>query len=209
MQMKKQHLIIIAVAIIVSCNNKKQETEENMTGYTEDSTSGKFVPGPDPGKIAYGKPSGSLNVDEDELEERKKRRDLLYMGIDSTYFAIHQIEEIKNEIGDEPSIDLTVSERNIKSKAIQKLNVLQNSLAMQVDSALLVNLKIHTKQLSDINNSITGNVMHLKDISAKLTKAANVMTRITGVLSFCVSKGLIKPPTPPGSTAAAVKSAVK
>ncbi len=200
--MRKCYCIVV-LAVILSCNNNEKKTGDDMSG-TKDTTMQTYPANTDPGNIAYGKPEPIPN---DEAE-KIKRRELIYMGIDSTYYAIHQIEEIKDEIGEESSVNLSVSERNIKSKVIQKLNILQNSLARQVDSALLINLKIHTKQLADINNSITENVVHLKDISAKLAKAANIMNRITGVLSFCVSKGLIKPPTPPGSTASAVKSTV-
>jgi hypothetical protein len=202
--MKKCYCIVV-LAVILSCNNNEKKTGDDMSG-TKDTATHTYPANTDPGNIAYGKHEP---LTDDAEAEKIKRRELIYMGIDSTYYAIHQIEEIKDEIGEESSVNLSVSERNIKSKVIQKLNILQNSLARQVDSALLINLKIHTKQLADINNSITENVVHLKDISAKLAKAANIMNRITGVLSFCVSKGLIKPPTPPGSTATAVKSTVK
>ena len=143
-----------------------------------------------------------------ERDERIKRRMIVYMSIDSSYFALNAIEGIKNEIASNSSIDLSVSERNVKSKTIQKLNAIQNCLIRQVDSVLLINLKTHTNELAAINSSIAADVGHLKNISQQLSKVSEIMGRVTNVLAFCISKGIVKPPTPVNLKPAEVKSAV-
>jgi hypothetical protein len=130
------------------------------------------------------------------------------MSIDSSYYALNAIEGIKNDIASNSSINLSVSERNLKSKTIQKLNAIQNLLIRQVDSVLLVNLKLHTNELAAINTSIAADVTHLKDISIKLSKVAEIMGRVTNVLTFCISRGIVKPPTPVNLKPEQVKSGV-
>ena len=143
-----------------------------------------------------------------EKDERLKRRMIVYMSIDSSYYALNAIEGVKNEIASNSSIDLSVSERNLKSKTIQKLNSIQNLLVRQVDSVLLVNLKTHTNELASINSSISADVAHLKNISIQLSRVAEIMGRVTNVLTFCVSRGIVKPPTPINLKPEQVKSSV-
>lgn len=143
-----------------------------------------------------------------ERDETVKRRMIVYMSIDSSYYALNSIEGIKNEIASNSSIGLSVSERNLKSKTIQKLNAIQNCLIRQVDSVLLINLKTHTNELAAINNSIAADVGHLKNISQQLSRVSEIMGRVTNVLAFCISKGIVKPPTPINLKPAEVKSAV-
>jgi hypothetical protein len=73
---------------------------------------------------------------------------------------------------------------------------------------LLVNLKLHTNELAAINTSIAADVTHLKDISIKLSKVAEIMGRVTNVLTFCISRGIVKPPTPVNLKPEQVKSGV-
>lgn len=207
--MKKIYCYFFTV-ILLSCNNSDRESSVTVSDkeYPDDTSSGYYPkrftqPGNDK---AYGFDSAMFANGKDESVIR---RQVMYMGIDSTYYAINEIENIKNEIADESAVALSVLERNIKSKAILKLNIIQNSLARQVDSALLVNLKQHTKELAGINNTIMANVGHLKDISIQVNKAAGIMNRLTGVLAFCISKGFIKPPTPIKSNATQIKAAVQ
>lgn len=143
-----------------------------------------------------------------ERDETVKRRMIVYMSIDSSYYALNSIEGIKNEIASNSSIGLSVSERNLKSKTIQKLNAIQNCLIRRVDSVLLINLKTHTNELAAINNSIAADVGHLKNISQQLSRVSEIMGRVTNVLAFCISKGIVKPPTPINLKPAEVKSAV-
>ena len=205
--MKKKYWFFFAV-IIFSCNNAGNENSVTVTNkeYPDDTSSYSPQKITKPGGKAFSGPDSS--VFDNDKEENIKRREAVYMGIDSTYYAIHEIEAIKNEIADESSVSLSVSERNIKSKAILKLNIIQNSLARQVDSALLINLRLHTKELASINNSISTNAGRLKDISVQVNKAAAIMNRLTDILAFCISKGLVKPPTPIKSSPDKVKAAV-
>ena len=143
-----------------------------------------------------------------ERDERIKRRMIVYMSIDSSYFALNAIEGVKNEIASNSSINLSVSERNLKSKTIQKLNAIQNLLIRQVDSVLLINLKTHTNELAAINSSIAADVGHLKNISEQLSKVSEIMGRVTNVLTFCISKGIVKPPTPINLKPEEVKTSV-
>jgi len=133
---------------------------------------------------------------------------IVYMSIDSSYYALNAIEGVKNDIASNSSIDLSVSERNLKSKTIQKLNAIQNLLIRQVDSVLLINLKTQTNELAAINSSIAADVGHLKNISQQLSKVSEIMGRVTNVLTFCISRGIVKPPTPINLKPAEVKSTV-
>jgi len=195
----------VAVLIIFSCNNDN----ENSVRVTkpEYDTSGSA-------NVKYVKPGGSVfsGIDSSlfskETDERLKRRMIVYMSIDSTYYAINAIEEVKNEMAANSSVSLSVSERNLKSKAILKLNAIQNCLSRQVDSVLLTNLKMHTDELASINSSISGDVAHLKNVSQLLSKVSAIMGRVTNVLTFCISRGVIKPPTPINKQPDQVKSSV-
>lgn len=199
----KWTLSIITILILVSCSNNASNESEGGDGFTTDTSSVHYQrPGnPD---IVFSRPGNSLSSGDDPESIRK--RELIYMGIDSTYNAIRQIEEIKKEIGSTSAIHLSSTERNFKTKAIMKLNLIENTLARQVDSALLINLKTHTRQLETINNSISENAEHLKEIAVKLDRVSLVMQRLTDVLGLCISKGLVKPPTPVSSSPAEVKS---
>ncbi len=201
--MKRIFILLLPVALF-ACNNNAEESKEKFDdmsgGDGHDTTTHVFI---DPTSM------NPIGMDSALRGEVLKAREIIFIGIDSTYSAIHQIDDIKNEIGDESSVELSTSERNIKAKAINKLNLIQNVLVRQVDSAMLVNLKQHTQQLAAINNSITNNVEHLKSISAKLDKVSAIMQRLTDVLSVCISRGLVKPPTPVNSTPAQVKEEVK
>ncbi|MBI1341702.1 MAG: hypothetical protein GC171_02075 [Terrimonas sp.] len=187
----KKILISSLFITILSCNNRA----DNKPSISDD------LPVPD--SVSSNRPpfiqpnTNAFNNRPDINEEREKeRRAILYMSIDSTYFAINAIEDIKNDLVQVSSINLSVPERNLKSKALLKMNIIQNSLARQVDSTLLVNLKKHSNELAGINKSITGDIVHLKNLSLQLNRLTAIMGRLTDVLTMCVSRGLIKPPTP-------------
>lgn len=204
--MRKILYTLTALALL-SCNDdNKSSVTVTEKEYDRDSSASN--------KIALNNPASKpfSGIDSTlfsrERDERVKRRMIVYMSIDSSYFALNAIEGIKNEIASNSSISLSVSERNVKSKTIQKLNAIQNCLIRQVDSVLLINLKTHTNELAVINNSIAADVGHLKNISQQLSKVSEIMGRVTNVLAFCISKGIVKPPTPINSKPEEVKSAV-
>ncbi len=180
----------LAIVILLSCNNDVGTEKPNGRDQGSDTSFTDIPKYVNPGvKPFTGRP------DNDD-EENRARREIIYMSIDSAYYAIRAIEEIKNELGGASTVNLTVPERNLKSKAILKMNIIQNALARRIDSALLANLKIHTSELNVINNSISADVTHLRNMSQQLNKVSAIMSRLTDVLSLCISKGLVKPPTP-------------
>ena len=196
----------ITALVALSCNNDKgSSVTVTDKEYDRDSSGSNNIVLVNPENIPFSGIDSSLFR---ERNERVKRRMIVYMSIDSSYYALTTIEGVKNEIASNSSINLSVSERNLKSKAIQKLNAIQNCLVRQVDSVLLINLKMHTNELAAINSSITADVAHLKNISIQLSKVSEIMGRVTDVLAFCISRGIVKPPTPINLKPDEVKSAV-
>lgn len=200
-------LYTITILVALSCNNDNQSSVTvNDKEYDRDTSSSTNIVRVDPASKPFSGIDSSLFSR--ERNEMLKRRMIVYMSIDSSYYALNTIEGIKNEIASNSSINLSVSERNLKSKTIQKLNAIQNCLVRQVDSVLLINLKTHTNELAAINSSITADVAHLKNISIQLSKVSEIMGRVTNVLAFCISRGIVKPPTPINLKPDEVKSAV-
>ena len=202
----KKIITVLLLITMVACNNKKNDTADD--GFTTDPNAGKedYTIKPDAGTTTFnGRDSSSFTSGNDE---KIKRRALIFMGIDSTYYAINQIEDIKNELSGESAVSYSVAERNIRSKALYKLNMIENILTRRVDSALLVNLKSHTAQLDVINEKMITNTEHLQDLSEKLARATRIVDRLTTILGACISSGFIKPPTPVTSTSTDVKATV-
>lgn len=204
--MKNIYYSLVAL-IIISCNSDNEHTV--TVTQPEYDTSGSVSSGGyvKPGGITFSGIDSSLFSN--EPDERLKRRMIVYMSIDSTYYAINVIEDAKKEMSANSSVGLSVSERNLKSKAILKLNAIQNCLSRQVDSVLLTNLKMHTDELASINKTISSDVAHLKNVSQSLSKVSETMGRVTNVLAFCISRGIIKPPTPVNVQPEQVKAGVK
>ena len=200
-------LYTLTVLVLVSCNddNKSSVTITREEYDRDTSASNKVVIRNPETRPFSGIDSTQFSR---ERDERVKRRQIVYMSIDSSYFALNAIEGVKNEIASNSSINLSVSERNLKSKTIQKLNAIQNCLVRQVDSVLLINLKTHTNELAAINNSIAADVGHLKNISQQLSKVSEILGRVTNILTFCISKGIVKPPTPINLNPDEVKTSV-
>ena len=203
----KKMLYAIAALLLVACNDDN-ESSVTITEkvYDRDTSASKTVVINNPASKPFSGIDSTLFSK--ERDESVKRRMIVYMSIDSSYFALNAIEGIKNEIASNSSIGLSVSERNVKSKTIQKLNAIQNCLIRQVDSVLLINLKTHTNELAAINSSIAADVGHLKIISQQLSKVSEIMGRVTNVLAFCISKGIVKPPTPINLRPQEVKTSV-
>jgi hypothetical protein len=211
--MTKKYRLLFITLVIVSCNNNSNN--KVVIGEREYPSDTATVDYPQPKTIqpksdrAFGYDSSLLHINDKDATGAVAKRQLLYMSIDSTYYAINEIETIKNDMAAQSSVALSVTERNLKSKALLQLNIVQNNLARQVDAAILVNLKQHTRELASVNNAIADNTTHLKDVAIQVTKAAAIMSRLTNVLALCVSKGVIKPPTPIRGSAAEIKASVK
>ena len=203
----KKTIYAIAILVLLSCNNdNKSSVTVTEKEYDRDTSGANKVVITNPVNKPFSGIDSSLFSK--ERDERVKRRMIVYMSIDSSYYALNAIEGVKNDIASNSSIDLSVSERNLKSKTIQKLNAIQNLLIRQVDSVLLINLKTQTNELAAINSSIAADVGHLKNISQQLSKVSEIMGRVTNVLTFCISRGIVKPPTPINLKPAEVKSTV-
>jgi hypothetical protein len=133
---------------------------------------------------------------------------MILMQIDSTYAAITLLDEAKKELNEASPTELTMAERNKKSKAIFNINLIQNDLTRALDASILANLQIRTNQLAGITADLAKNVAHLQTVTAKLNKATACIGRLTNAMVFCLSKGWLKPATPSNSSAQAVKATV-
>lgn len=140
--------------------------------------------------------------------ENEERQKLILMQIDSTYAAIALLDDAKDEMTATSPAELTVAERNKKSKAIFNINILQNELTRALDASILANLRIKTDELAGITAELQKNVGHLQTVTEKLNKATLCIGRLTNLLAMGLSKGFIKPITPRGASAEAVKAAV-
>jgi len=198
-------IFFLVVVALNACSGNNEVKTTNGDGFTTGTSDSGNLYNTQNDPSSFGFDSSLVNT-----ESRKQReiRKFLYMSIDSTYFAIHEIEKIKNELSSHSAVGYSEGERNLKSKALLNLNLIENTLTRQLDSALLINLKLHTSQLQQINDKMSKDAEHLKLLSHKLEKAAIIMSRITGVLAVCVSKGIIKPPTPISKSPEIVKAAV-
>jgi len=130
------------------------------------------------------------------------------MQIDSTYTAISLLDEAKDEMTATSPAELTVAERNKKSKAIFNINILQNELTRALDASILANLRVKTDELAGITAELEKNVGHLQSVTQKLNKATLCIGRLTNLLALGLSKGFIKPLTPKGASAEAIKATV-
>ena len=202
--------IIIVVALTLQscngCNNTASTVEERKDAAADSadtSTAGGYT---NPGSNASNnKALNSLPAIEAAKEER---REMLLMQIDSTYAAISLLDDAKNEMTSTSPNELTVAERNKKSKAIFNINILQNELTRALDASILANLRLKTDELAGITAEMGKNVAHLKTVTEKLNKATQCIGRLTNLLAMGLSKGIIKPFTPRNSSAEAVKAAI-
>ncbi len=204
--MKKITSFLILAAIASACQQNKSNDVVKDDGFTTDSN---YIYQPvapvdlDVKPVGVFDSSAFLKKEGAELS----RRQLLFMSIDSSYSAINQIESIKNEMSSQSSaVKYSMQERNIRAKTLNQLNQLENMLSRQADEAVLANLKQHTERLKAINEKTEANTEQLHELSDKLVRAGLIMQNVTNVLTFCISKGVIKPATPISSTAADVKA---
>lgn len=205
--MDKKCLLLITFVAYLGCKNSNDTKKKEGDGFTTDTSSQVYMP-------PFSSAPGTFNGFDTTLLSGEKidlavQRQWLLISIDSTYSAIHQIEIIKNEMMLQPVSKLTMQERNLRAKALNQLNLLENALARQTDEIMIANLKQYTKKLEQINERTEHNTERLHDLSDKLVKSGLIMERVTGILAFCVSKGIIKPPTPKNLTPQNVKATLQ
>lgn len=193
-------LFAFYILLLQSCNNSndKSGTETTADNNTAD-TAINTAP--------YVKPeAGPVNkfIKPGDAE----RQEMIIMQIDSTYEAISLLDDAKKEMTEFSPAELTVTERNKKSKAIFNINIIQNELTRSLDAAILANLRVRTNELAGITAELQKNVGHLQSVTEKLNKATLCIGRLTNILALGLSKGFIKPFTPKTSSAEAVKAAL-
>jgi len=144
----------------------------------------------------------------EEEAEKAERHKMIVMQIDSTYNAINLLDDAKKEMTDMSPDELTLAERNKKSKAIFNINIIQNELTRALDASILANLRIKTDELAGITSQLEKDVSHLQSVTIKLNRATQCIGRLTNLLALGLSKGIIKPITPRTATPDAVKATV-
>src|SRR5689334_18508679 len=198
-------IIILVLLVLQSCNgcnNSSSTVEERKDAPADTSAAGGYNK---PGSNASN--NKAVNSSPAIAAEKEERREMLLMQIDSTYAAISLLDDAKNEMTSTSPNELTVAERNKKSKAIFNINILQNELTRALDASILANLRLKTDELAGITSEMEKNVAHLKTVTEKLNKATQCIGRLTNLLAMGLSKGIIKPFTPRNSSAEAVKAA--
>lgn len=186
---------IVSGILLQSCNNSNtavtsETAVDDTINYTNHSDSkGSF---------------NSLNTGADA-----ERKQMIMTQIDSTYAAIALLDETKQDLTDISATEITVAERNKKSKLLFNINIIQNELIRELDGAIVNNLKTQTKTLSDITLELEKNTTHLNTITQKLNKLTQTVSRLTNLLAAGLSKGFIKPATPKSVTAETVKATVQ
>jgi hypothetical protein len=197
---------VLAVVFVVlqscsSCNNSATTVEERKDAVRDSADTASAGGYTNPGSnAANSKVKNSFRGNEE-------RREMLLMQIDSTYTAISLLDDAKNEMTSTSPNELTVAERNKKSKAIFNINILQNELTRALDASILANLRLKTDELAGITLEMEKNVAHLQTVTEKLNKATQCIGRLTNLLALGLSKGIIKPITPRNSSAT-VKAAL-
>lgn len=194
-------MIIFLVVFFAACNNNAADAADSKTdNIAADTSTYKPYVAPDNRAVSgYTKP---------EDIEKAERQKMILMQIDSTYTAINLLDDAKEEMTDNSPAELTVAERNKKSKAINSINLIQNDLTRALDASILSNLKTRTNELAGITAQLEKNVAHLQSVTQKLNKATQCIGRLTNVMATCLSKGWIKPITPKTSSADVVKATV-
>ncbi len=199
--LKTTVVVITAVLLFAACNNNAaDESTAAESSTTADTGTYKPYIAPD------NKPVSGYTKPEDA--EKAERQKMILMQIDSTYTAIDLLDEAKKEMTELSPADLSVAERNKKSKAIFSINLIQNELTRELDASILANLKSRTSELAGVTAQLEKNVAHLQSVTQKLNKATQCIGRLTNLMATCLSKGWIKPITPKTSTAETVKATV-
>lgn len=189
--------------ILQACNNNSTVSYEDNSKKSNDS-----ILHIDTGSTAVSPfDGGPINkfpgANENEKEERQR---IINMQIDSTYAAINLLDDLKEQINAETEKQLTMAERNKKSKAIFNINIIQNELTRALDASILANLQVHTKELAGITTELEKNVTHLQHVTDNLKKATQTISRLIDILAYGLTRGWIKPLTPKTAMPAQVKA---
>ena len=198
---KPVRIAVVFFLLLQSCNNSSNTAADEKVDDTTNYTKKDNLSGNEAGNKAVNK---LTTAEEAEKAERQK---MILMQIDSTYTAIALLDDAKDEMTLTSPAELTVAERNKKSKAIFNINILQNELTRALDASILANLRIKTDELAGITAELEKNVSHLQTVTQKLNKATLCIGRLTNLLALGLSKGYIKPFTPKGGSAASVQAA--
>lgn len=186
----QQLIVVVLIAgTITACNNNKTAAIESTDkeNVPIDSSSSGTIPAPPSALNTFTRP----NADR-EAEKQK----MIAMQIDSTYAAITLLDEVKEDLNEESNAELSLAERNKKSKAIFNINMIQNELTRALDASILENLRTKTDELEGISKLLGNNIAHLQHVTENLNKAAKCVTKVTNFLAYCLSQGWIKPVTP-------------
>jgi prefoldin subunit 5 len=186
---------IVSGLLLQSCNNSNtavatEPAADDTINYTN-----------------YSDTKGSLNNLNTGADAERKQ--MIMTQIDSTYAAIALLDETKQDLTDMSVTEITLAERNKKSKLLFNINIIQNELIRELDGAIVNNLKAQTKTLSDITQELDKNATHLNTITQKLNKLTQTVSRLTNLLAAGLSKGFIKPATPKSVTAETVKATLQ
>ena len=196
----------VLLFIVQACNNNSTVSYEDNSNKSGDSIlnidTGSTVISPfDGGSI--NKYPGAAN----ESEKEEKQR-IINMQIDSTYAALNILNDLKQQINSETEKNLTMAERNKKSKAIFNINIIQNELTRALDASILANLQIHTNELAGITAELEKNVTHLQHVTDNLKKATQTISWLIDILAYGLTRGWIKPLTPKTAAPSQIKASV-
>ena len=202
-------IVILFFLILQSCNNGENTVSNNSEERDRENDSIKNFDSTNtfkntkPDDITF---NNFTNI-ADELEKADRQK-IILMQIDSTYAVISLLDETKKEMTDLSPADLTLAERNKKSKVIFNINIIQNELTRALDASILINLRHRTDELAGISKQMEKNISHLQNVTQKLDKATLAIGRLTNILAWGLSKGWIKPSTPKDVPAEVIKATV-
>jgi hypothetical protein len=195
----------VAFLVVQSCHSGSNSSNDNPAERAVPATDDTAAKPSEYTNVKPGNNAANGRPTNDANEERQK---FILMQIDSTYNAIALLDDAKDEMTATSPAELTVAERNKKSKAIFNINILQNELTRALDASILANLRVKTDELAGITAELEKNVGHLQTVTEKLNKATLCIGRLTNLLAMGLSKGYIKPLTPKGASAESVKATV-
>lgn len=187
--------------ILQACNNNSTVSYEDNSKKSSDS-----ILHIDTGSTAVSPFDGGPINKFPGANEKEERQRIINMQIDSTYAAINLLDDLKEQINAETEKQLTMAERNKKSKAIFNINIIQNELTRALDASILANLQVRTKELAGITTELEKNVTHLQQVTDNLKKATQTISRLIDILAYGLTRGWIKPLTPKTAEPAQVKA---
>jgi hypothetical protein len=190
----QQLIVVVLIAgTIMACNNNKTAAIESTDkeNIPMDSSSSETISAP-----PVAPPSALNTFTRPNADKEAEKQKMIAMQIDSTYAAITLLDEVKEELNEESNAELSLAERNKKSKAIFNINMIQNELTRALDASILENLRTKTDELEGISKQLGKNIAHLQHVTENLNKAAKCVTKVTNFLAYCLSQGWIKPVTP-------------